>query len=333
MSLSKRLINTGGALAAGPGFYGMRYTGDGSATYRNFTGFGFRPDIIWVKGNGSAMNPAISTPAGGFAQFVSPYSSNGYVAAASNAYPIDDGITVGGGDGANYNQNGTDYDVFAWKAGDSFVTNTNGTITSQVSANVANGISIVTWSGDAVNGRTIGHGLSSAPEMIIVKKTSGSSNWIIGGTAVGLSNYLTFQYYSQNISSDPTRFQQITDTTFQVGTNSDINGGASSYIAYCFHSVEGFSQIGQYAATSSGGTIPTSFAPKFFIGKSTNCSFPFYMKNKYMNNNLYQLTSNGASNTGPGLNLNADNFYHYLYFSNHLSCGNVFYATFGSDLM
>ena len=333
MSLSKRLINTGGGDASGPSFYGMRYTGNNSNTYRDFTGFGFQPDMIWIKGNNTSQ-PAISTLMGGFAQWVSPYSSNGYMVDNGNAYPLADGITVGGAGGSVYNANGINYDVFAWKAGNGTETNTDGTIQSTVSANPANGISIVTWSGNLTNGATIGHGLNSAPELVIVKRTNGSSNWLMGGAAMGNNSYMLFNSYGETINtSNTTRFQTFNDTTFSVGTSDDINGTSKSYIAYCFHSVEGFSKIGVVNTNNAAGTVATSFAPKFFLGRSLNCGFPAYMKNKYMSDYFYSLDVNTASNRGPGLNLNTDNFQFDIYFNNHLRCGNLLYATFGNDLM
>jgi len=330
MSLSKRLINTGGGAAAGPSFYGMRYTGNNSGTYRNFTGFGFKPDIIWIKGDALAKH-VIQTSLN-FGVHLVTSSSSGYDTATGSAYAIEDGIAVGGINASAFNYSGVNYDVYAWKAGGStYVTNTNGTITSQVSANVPNGISIVTWTGNGIDNATIGHGLSSAPELIIVKKTSSNSNWVIGGTQVGANSYLTFQY-TQAISGG--RFKTINDTTFQVDSNSDINATSSSYIAYCFHSVEGFSKIGSVDTGNVNGSVTgLSFAPKYFLGRSKNCSFPFYMKNIYQSDYLYTLNTLDASNRGPGLRLNADSFDYYVYFNNHLRCGTLFYALFGSDLM
>ena len=48
------------------------------------------------------------------------------------------------------------------------VTNTDGTITSQVSANQTAGFSIVSYTGTGSAG-TVGHGLGKAPSIIITK--------------------------------------------------------------------------------------------------------------------------------------------------------------------
>ena len=45
---------------------------------------------------------------------------------------------------------------WTWKAGGTAVTNTTGTISSQVSANPTAGFSVVTWTGNGVTAATVG---------------------------------------------------------------------------------------------------------------------------------------------------------------------------------
>ena len=51
-----------------------------------------------------------------------------------------------------------------------------GSITSTVSANTTSGFSIVSYTGTGSNA-TVGHGLGSAPKVMLVKRTSSSSDW------------------------------------------------------------------------------------------------------------------------------------------------------------
>jgi len=332
MSLSKRLINTGSAVEpAAPGYYGVRYSGTGST--QDITGFGFQPDIVWVKGN-IVTEPAMTNSATGPNSFLRWNTTAGLTSNSSSAIPIADGVRITGNT-ETYNQIGVDYDLFAWKAGGPLVINNTGTIQSQVSANVANGVSLVIWSGNLTNGATIAHGLNSAPELVIVKSFTGDSNWLMGGAAMGNNAYMLFNSYGETINTgNTTRFQTFNDTTFSVGTSDDINSNSKSYIAWCFHSVEGFSKIGNVNTGNVNGSVTgLSFAPKFFLGRSINCGFPNYMKNNYMGDYFYQLHTLTDSTRGPGLRLNADSFDYYLYFNNHLRCNNLLYATFGSDLM
>jgi hypothetical protein len=55
------------------------------------------------------------------------------------------------------------YVAWNWLANGSGVSNTDGSITSTVSANTTSGFSIVTYTGNSTSGATIGHGLGSVP--------------------------------------------------------------------------------------------------------------------------------------------------------------------------
>ena len=77
----------------------------------------------------------------------------------------------------NVNQSGQTYVLWNWKAGGSGVSNTDGGITSTVSANTDAGFSIVTFNGSSAS--TVGHGLSSTPELIIQKSRNASSWWLL----------------------------------------------------------------------------------------------------------------------------------------------------------
>ena len=81
----------------------------------------------------------------------------------------------------NGNYNNRTYVAWCWKAGGTAVSNTDGSITSSVSANAAYGLSVGTYTGHIL------HSLHRLPllvgltakflQMIIVKSTNGTSNW------------------------------------------------------------------------------------------------------------------------------------------------------------
>ena len=77
-----------------------------------------------------------------------------------------------------------------WKAGGAAVPNTNGSTASQVSANAAGGFSIVKTTGTS-GAITFGHGLDTAPEMIINKGiTSSGWSWLVYHKDIGTGKYL-----------------------------------------------------------------------------------------------------------------------------------------------
>lgn len=135
-------------------------------------------------------------------------------------------------------------------------TNTSGSITSTVSANVAAGFSIVLYSGTGANA-TVGHGLGVAPKAATVKHrggggTSGVNDWVV--THVGLTAGTYF------IRLNTTAVQQNSATVFQsfpssstiaVGTDSYVNASGGTYVAYCHAEVPGFSKFGSYTGNGS----------------------------------------------------------------------------------
>ena len=76
------------------------------------------------------------------------------------------------GNSGNVNSNSESFVAWCWKGGGTAVSNSDGSITSSVSANTEAGFSIVTYSGNGSGtGQTVGHGLGKAPKVIFLKKT------------------------------------------------------------------------------------------------------------------------------------------------------------------
>ena len=101
-----------------------------------------------------------------------------------------DGFTLGNNSAVNYNN---DYFAsFNWLGGDGASNNTDGTVTSSVSANPTAGFSVVTFTGTG-SALTVGHGLSQAPEFIIAKSSASNTNWpMYGPASTGPSNIMYF---------------------------------------------------------------------------------------------------------------------------------------------
>ena len=88
--------------------------------------------------------------------------------------------------------------------------------------------------------------------MIIVKNLSSSSAWAVFHTSIGATKYLalnesTTVQTATNVWNDTAP----NSTTFTVGTWGPVNTNGDEHIAYCFHSVSSFSDIGSY--TGNGG--------------------------------------------------------------------------------
>ena len=174
------------------------------------------------------------------------------------------GFSVGSDGGVNGNND--TYVAWMWKAGGTAVSNTDGSITSSVSANQDAGFSIVKWTTTAAASWNVGHGLDTAPEMIISKMTSFSNAWEVYHKDVGTGKYLQLAS-SAAATTDAGGFSSVTDTTWTSYTTNTTG----TYIAYCFNSVDGYQKIGSYTG-AVGRTVNVGFEPRFIMFKNTSAS-------------------------------------------------------------
>ena len=65
-----------------------------------------------------------------------------------------------------------------------------------------------------------------------------------------------------------------TSTVFTVGNNSQVNNSGDNTIAYCFHSVDGYSKVGSYTGNGNadGTFVYTGFRPAYVLTKCTSHS-------------------------------------------------------------
>ena len=155
-------------------------------------------------------------------------------------------------------------------------TNFDGSILSVSNPNTTAGFSIVTFTGTGSNA-TVGHGLSVAPTMIIFKNRDNSYSWSTYVKEIGASYRLTLEETSGRASSS-TSFNSTdpTSSVFSVGTNVSTNKSGDKIIAYCFHSVDGYSKIGgSYVGNynNDGPFVYTGFTPKFLLIKDIDQTY------------------------------------------------------------
>ena len=210
-------------------------------------------------------------------------SANGNTASTANPGGIgalSDGIKVYDDGAGNYQTNapGGSYIGYAWKANILPSVNTDGTIQSIVSVNQTAGMSVVRWTGDGSASATVGHGLSSKPDMVVVKDFTDAGSWNIANVGLASNEGITLNSSAAAFTSMGNNggitYANLTATTFGFATGSvgvdSVNKNGNDYIAYCFHSVSGFSKFGSYTGVSSGVTITTGFRPSFIMVKSSS---------------------------------------------------------------
>ena len=191
-----------------------------------------------------------------------------------------DGFTVSKGSDATYsyyNQSGGSYAAWNWKAGGTAVSNSDGSITSDVSANVDAGFSIVSYTGNVTAGATIGHGLSATPEFIIVKNISNTDgwSWVAYNKISGNTKYLYLNTGAGDATYNMWNNTSPTSSVFSVSSYTGVNGSSDDMLAYCFHSVDGYSKVGVYTGNSSadGTFVYTGFRPAYILIKGIDAAF------------------------------------------------------------
>ena len=243
----------------------------GTEATLTISGYNFAPDLVWRKGRQavggsiteSPNNLLFDTVRGAGKRLISNNTSQEDTGSTTLTAFTSDGFTLGSStDGNDAPQT---YAAWAWDAGTSTVSNTDGTITSSVRANPSAGFSIVTYTGNGTAGATVGHGLGVKPAMIHVKRRDTSYDWIStfdnnGQIIRGYLN-LTNAFSNESVA--------YTSSTFQLINSPGDNANNGSFVAYCFAPVEGYSSFGSYTGNglADGPFVYTGFSPKFLLVK------------------------------------------------------------------
>ena len=333
----KNFVNRDPTPLGSDNFNTVLYTGNNST--KNVTGVGFQPDFTWIKardngtgnhaltdsvrgtGSGNGLASNTSGPEG---QYSAAY---GYLSAFGA-----DGFTVqAGSTSPNFvNSSAANYVAWNWKAGGASVSNTDGTITSDVSANTAAGFSIVKWSGNDLASQTIGHGLSSTPELYIIKKTSATLGWQVNLSSLvtGTEGYLLLDRDLSMYTTFPNYYTSANSTVLSTNGTSTAerlyNNQSAEYIAYCFHSVAGYSKIGSYTG-AVGKSVNVGFEPRFIMFKNTSSSNSWWIydeargddKRLFADLSNPESTSSSLTTSSTGFSFNDAN-------SNLNAAGNVY---------
>ena len=251
-------------------FNTVLYTGNN--TTHPITGVGFAPDFVWIKPRNFADHHRLNDKIRG----VNKTLSSNLTAAEygpSNAY-LDsfdsDGFTISGSN-VGWNNSSYTYVAWNWLAGGTGSSNTDGSITSTVSANPTAGFSIVTYSGQTTN-FTWGHGLGVPPSMVIIKRRNTAAGWSVYHKSLGATKRLQLDQTGGEETMSYFQNAEPTDTVFSVTTNGGVGADGDTYVAYCFAEVEGYSKFGSYTGngSSDGPFIATSFAVAWVMVKRSD---------------------------------------------------------------
>jgi len=312
------------------GFVGLNQD-NMSSTDKGITG------MAWIKGRDTTYNHLLIDSSRGGNSQLQPNLTNGTLTQLDMIQKF----LVGGysvEDFANLNTSGQSYVGWNWVAnGGTTATNTTGAITSTVQANTTAGFSIVEYTGTG-GAASVGHGLSAAPEWMIFKDKGNSTAWRCYHKSLGgITKYIVLNTTAAVATAS--MWGAPTASAFIIGgTGYEVNESGNNYIAYCWHSVDGFSRFGSYEGNNSadGPFVYTGFKPAFVMIKdmdntrswviidSRRDTFNPTDKGLFPNDsaaeatgNTCDLLSNGFKPRSTGTSMNASSTYIYIAFAEH----------------
>ena len=112
---------------------------------------------------------------------------------------------------------------------------------------------------------------------MIIKGRDDTDQWSIYHKDIGPTK-LAYLNLSNAESSASSSFWQNTNpgaSVFTLGNDTQLNKNANPYIAYCFHSVEGYSKIDQFMGNNSsdGMFVYCGFKPMMVIAKAVSQNY------------------------------------------------------------
>jgi len=276
-------------------FHTQLYTGN--ATARSITNDAnagdFQPDWLWIKVRNNANNHRLfDSSRGANLDLVSNLSQ----ADSDSADRCTDFDSNGFSLGVNAEVNSNTHNIVAWQwkaNGGTTASNTDGSITSTVQVDDDAGFSIVLYTGNETDNATIGHGLSAAPDVVIVKNRDTARTWLVGHSAYvngGSSENMRLNSTMAVASADNKAGSgwsrtAFGDSVFTVGNGVDgdytssTNNGSDAHVAYCFRSIQGYSKFGSYTGNGNvdGTFVYTGFKPAWVMCKSTASTSDWYI--------------------------------------------------------
>ena len=318
-------------------FQTVLYTGNGSTqtiSYPNADA-DLTADMIWIKQRSQETSHTIFDSVRGVQEAIFTNNINAETTRtdAVSAFGTD-GFDLGAN--GDLNANTETHVAWCWKANGTGSANTEGNTDTTISANTTAGFSIIDGCDDLNDNDTFGHGLNSAPNLVIMKRVDDVSGWRVFYTGITDGSTLLLNSTAA-VAGDSATVGPVSSTLITVeGSGTGGNEGDNENVAYAWHSVQGYSKIGTYKgnANADGTFVYTGFRPAFVLLKNSTGGNGWEMRdNKRPGYNLSSGTlapsSSDAETTGEGIDIfsngfklrasgngqNGDNTYMYMAFA------------------
>jgi hypothetical protein len=281
-------------------FNTVTYTGNDSTNA--ITGVGHQPDLTWIKRRNSAEGHIwIDSVRGVDKRLGSNVTSAESTVTYFTSFDTD-GFTVNGTNVAT-NASGGTFCAWNWLADNtSGSSNTDGSITSTVSANTTSGFSVCSFTEASSAPYSFGHGLGVEPNVVIFKTRGATGNWQVYHSALSSPNSSLLQLNSTAaVNTGSTWWGTINSSIVTI--NSGLIAPSTTSIAYCFAEKKGYSKFGSYVGNGNaeGTFVYTGFKPAFIITKANavadwflrdNKQNPYNVMNEYLSPNTTATSGN-----------------------------------------
>jgi hypothetical protein len=248
------------------------YTGNGST--QSITGVGFQPDWVWIKTRNTTGQHEVFDAVRGATKYIVTNDLDPENTVATSLTSFDsDGFSLSSQSAVNNGSN--TFVSWNWLGNGAGSSNTDGSITSTVSANTTSGFSIVTYTGNGTAGATVGHGLGATPKMMLIKQLNSSNHWRVYHSSLGATNVIYLNLAdATDTGQGSVNFNNTapSSSVFTLGTNAAVNGSGNTFVAYVFAEKKGYSKFGSYTGNGNadGTFIYTGFKPAFVLFKPSS---------------------------------------------------------------
>jgi len=242
----------------------------GNQNARTISGLEFKPDFVWIKNRTRFSHALFDVVRGGGKRLRSDDASAETTETDSVSAFNKDGFTIAGSNQA-VNETSVGHVAWCWKAGGAAVSNTDGSVTSTVSANQESGFSIVQFESQTTNiDITVGHGLGRKPAFWMWKSIDNTIDWYNYHKDIGYDGWVNLSTNSTATTGNDAAWKAEPTSTVLTHGSGLVN--QNTIIMYVWAEIPGYSKFGSYIGngSSDGQFVHTGFRPAFIVLKNLN---------------------------------------------------------------
>jgi len=252
-------------------FETVLYKGNGNIQTVNLNNINTGVDFVWIKKRNNIASHRLYDSTRGINNQLYPDTIDAE-GSASNSLLSFNSNNIVLGDSASINENSSDFVAWCASLPNKNTNNTDGTITSITMSNSF--MSVISYTGNGNSNSSVGHGLGSTPEFVIIKNRDVDTHgWWVWSSNFTQNEYLVLNehYPKKNNGYQSNDYHGIlpNSSTISLGYNSHwTNFANEKFICYSFKSIPELCKVGSYTGTgTSGNNIDCGFEPAWIMIK------------------------------------------------------------------